>query len=279
MNRPIEYNFLTNGRIRIDINGDCKLDIFPLKINLINKISGDITFECEVHQNWWAETHIFTENCFLSIRDRDGNEIIKDEVIDIKGDSVQSLFHIWSKTNRGKQGLVIGTNDGTSGEWVNPVRSNELAAVLIEPTKETFDKLEKNYRGMSNVKLVNGVVTPNGGDVDFYEIIDGPGYTNSLSKGFLLNFCKEDQIRTVKNNSLSIKDLIKKYGPKWIHIDAEGADAELIKSIFEMDQQFLPETILFEYGTDESSKKLINKASSLGYHYLFGQKLNAIFYR
>jgi FkbM family methyltransferase len=155
------------------------------------------------------------------------------------------------------KGLVIGTHDGEFGEWVPIVLKNECQVVLVEASDKQFGVLNKNYGNRSLVTLVNDLVTPNGGEVEFFE--GGEGYTNTIVEDVIRHWEKEE-IKSTKRDSISITDLIlEKCGGQidWLHLDVEGLDSQLIMGI-DTTRVNLPKFIIFEdYNLSEEKKKEI----------------------
>jgi FkbM family methyltransferase len=162
------------------------------------------------------------------------------------------------------KGLVIGTHDGEFGEWVPIVLKNECQVVLVEASDKQFGVLNKNYGNRSLVTLVNDLVTPNGGEVEFFE--GGEGYTNTIVEDVIRHWEKEE-IKSTKRDSISITDLIlEKCGGQidWLHLDVEGLDSQLIMGI-DTEKVSLPKFIIFEdYNLSQDKKNEI-------YSWLFNQ--------
>ena len=143
------------------------------------------------------------------------------------------------------KGLVIGTHDGEFGEWVPIVLNRECYTVLVEASDKQFFKLSKNYHNNSLVSKVQNLITPNGGEVEFFE--GGEGYTNSVVEDVIRSW-ETEEINSTKRNSISITDLILKHCDgyiDWLHLDVEGLDNELIMGIDETKVN-LPNFVIFE---------------------------------
>jgi FkbM family methyltransferase len=146
--------------------------------------------------------------------------------------------------NSGKnpKGLAIGTHDGEFGEWVPLVRNFMSDVYLVEASDKQYEKLEKNYRGRSGINLIKEIITPNGGEVEFFE--GGRGYTNSVVERVIRSWETEEVNSSVKN-SVSLNELIKSIGGNldWIHMDVEGLDVKLILSL---EKEYIPNFIIYE---------------------------------
>jgi FkbM family methyltransferase len=155
------------------------------------------------------------------------------------------------------KGLVIGTHDGEFGEWVPIVQKRECNVILVEASDNQFNKLKNNYKNNSLVKPIQNLITPNGGEVEFFE--GGAGYTNTVVENVIRHWEKEE-ISSTKRNSIGITDLIlNECGGHidWLHLDVEGLDAKLIMGIDE-NKITLPRFIIFEdYNLSQDSKNEI----------------------
>jgi FkbM family methyltransferase len=154
-------------------------------------------------------------------------------------------------------GLVIGTHDGEFGEWVPIVQNRECKVILIEASEKQFNKLKQNYSKNSLVKPIQNLITPNGGEVEFFE--GGEGYTNTVVENVIRHWEKEE-IKSTKRDSISITDLILNECDgkiDWLHLDVEGLDAKLIMGIDET-KITLPNFIIFEdYNLTQDKKNEI----------------------
>jgi hypothetical protein len=184
----------------------------------------------------------------------------------IHGDFAHQYFEIWSLNNLGSNGIAIGTHNGMTGEWVGPVIKGRLQATLVEASEPQFNDLVKYYNGKSWVNCKKELITSDGFDVVYYE--GGAGFTNSMSKNIIQNYVEESFITSTLKSSKSINDLIiessEKGKVRWLHIDVEGMDGELIYSI---NDDLLPELLLFEslHMENEYYDNLCNHLTNKGY--------------
>lgn len=182
----------------------------------------------------------------------------------LHGDTCCQVFKTWSLLNVGSRGIAIGVNDGHCGEWVNPVMSGDLFAVLVEPTTDVVKKLRQNWSGYTNVKIEECLVTDDGSDVTFYQ-----------GENTVCNSIIEDHVRGYNSgeaqgelmSSQTVSQLCKKWdisGKWWLHIDCEGYDHKIIYSL---DRDNLPDIIVFEHVnfSDDIREGLLKYLSSLGY--------------
>jgi FkbM family methyltransferase len=230
----------------------------PFTLNIKKHVSGEIQWSTILSDNWYA-TYPNTEMFDVELRDSK-NKIVYIKKWDVMehGNHFYKSLWIYNKSliSNGKfpKGLVIGTHDGEFGEWVPIVLKNECQVVLVEASDKQFGVLNKNYGNRSLVTLVNDLVTPNGGEVEFFE--GGEGYTNTIVEDVIRHWEKEE-IKSTKRDSISITDLIlEKCGGQidWLHLDVEGLDSQLIMGI-DTEKVFLPNFVIFEdYNLSQDKK-------------------------
>jgi hypothetical protein len=217
---------------------------FPL--TLIHKsLNGKVKWRTTMFPGWYSH---YPNNSYTTAEliDSIGNKLFEWRWdVFIHGDFGHQFLENWANMNRGANGIVVGTNDGMSGEWVGPVINGKLRATLVEASKKQFDELHHFYGEYPWVELKNRLITTNGGTQTFYE--GGDGVTNSCNKEVILKYVNNNDISEIKIESLSINDLIMESSIngeiKWLHLDVEGIDGELIYSI---QDNLLPEVIIFE---------------------------------
>ena len=163
----------------------------------------------------------------------------------IHGDYAHQYFEIWALNNRGSNGIAIGTHNGMTGEWIGPVNKGLLKSTLVEASDIQFKDLVKYYKDKKWINCIQSLITTDGSDVIFYE--GGDGFTNSLSKDIIEKHVSVEEITTTIKQSKSINDLIiessERGKVRWIHIDVEGLDGELVYAI---NDDLLPDLLLFE---------------------------------
>lgn len=239
----------------------------PLTLSVINNDNKEV-WTCELNSFCWG---IYYEICYktIKIKTSNGSEICewKWDVFQ-HGDICHQLFHIWSMNNKGSKGIAIGTHDGTSGEWVGPVSSGLLEAVLVEPSDKQYSVLESIYKNNQLVKLEKNLITPFGGDVDFYE--GGDGTTNSISREHTLKY--DSNLRLVRYNSITLRDLLNKHNigneKWWLHLDVEELDDKLLLS-FDYSNIQLPSCLIFEHEdiNEERTNDIHNWLNDRNYYY------------
>jgi hypothetical protein len=232
----------------------------PLKLSIKKHISGETIWSTDLHDYMWA-SFPDTEMKDITISDKKGN-IIKEykwNVFDHGSIFYKSLWlYCRNLINEGKhpKGLAVGTHDGEFGEWV-PVAEHHLSDILlVEGSRNQFEKLTKNFSGRKNLKFLFEIVTTNGEEVDFFE--GGEGYTNSVVERVIKSWEKEE-INNTKRSSISLNELIEKNGSNydWFHFDVEGLDAKLLMSL---KKENIPNFIIFEdFNLTDNERIDINK--------------------
>ena len=105
--------------------------------------------------------------------------------------------------------------------------------------EKQFSELQKNYEGVPNIKMMNTIVTVNGGTVEWYQ--GGEGYTDTVVSDLIHDWLEDSQITKVQKESISFVELTNQNDFDWIHLDVEGIDGDLILSL-----EKLPNVIVYE---------------------------------
>lgn len=256
------------GKIEAIIeNGDVYKYQGPFVFQVINTIDGVIKWQSvNMLDGWWST---FLEPCnSIAIIKNSQEQVIKNFTWNTEqhGDLAHKYFLNWCEKNKGAKGIAIGTHDGTTGEWVVPLNDDLIEAYLVEASEKQYGNLVSNYKNKSNAHTIMNLVTKDGKDIEFFESDDG--FTNSTSKEHILKFNHE--VRSVFKKSISINDLIISCGLKddikWLHLDVEGIDDELILSLDDTKVK-LPDIIIYESLnlTEERKKNVIEFLESKGY--------------
>jgi hypothetical protein len=217
----------------------------PVTFRVISSVSGKKHWEFILFPGTWSRYNmIFNTTAQF---ERNG-KIISEFVWDtfLHGDLIHQQMMLWAMDNQGSFGVAIGTHNGETGEWVEPTRNGLLRAVLIEASDKQFLELEKNYGKIWNCKLEKCLVTPNGGETIFWESEDfDDSRVNSVKKDHVEQFT--ESLKGNLKKSIALNDLLDQQSevPKWLHLDVEGIDIELIMSLSEKNISSL-ELIIYE---------------------------------
>ena len=218
----------------------------PLIFRVLNTDTKKVIWEIEMYPGTWS-TFPWGFESTVTVTDADDN-IVFDWVWNplIDGDEAHKFFLSWSIANKGAKGIAIGTHDGSSGEWTTSIRKGYLEGYLVEASLPQYLKLVDNYKNVEKAYPLMMLVTPDGGQVEFFQ--GGDGYTNSVIKEHTFSYIG-DNTNSVLLNSISLNDLIINLGLsndiKWLHLDVEGIDADLIMSLDDSKVK-LPDVILYE---------------------------------
>jgi len=157
--------------------------------------------------------------------------------------------------------IQIGSNDGKSNDPLYDfIKSNKCKGVLIEPVNYLYEQLKLNYQGIENIYFENIAISTTNSEKEFYTIkesndISLPNWYNQLSSFNLETIlASKDSIPNleqliIKQNiqTKTVQFIIDKYKFKdldILHIDTEGYDFEIIKTIDFTD--ICPSVLLFE---------------------------------
>lgn len=248
---------------------------FPYKFEVFRE--NNSIWSTDLYPNMWASWDILDNDNFVAVIKNNKDEIMSHFKLDIwvNRNSTEQFFDAWMSKNPNSKGIVIGTHDGTTGEWVKHVKSNITYAVLIEASEKQFNELSQNYSNFNNVTFRNDVITGNGGKVEFYEF--GTGHANTLSEShYKKHVYDNEEVTIVSMDSVSINDLILQENLQdtldWIHLDTESIDDEIIMSL-DFNKVNKPKLIVFETinfskertGNSERIDKLFDWLHSNGY--------------
>ena len=165
---------------------------------------------------------------------------------------IENLFK-----NKIKQIIQIGANDGIRFDSLNKfIKKNRIRSILVEPIKNNFVQLKKNYKKFNFVKIENSAISTNN-EINFlYKVNEKflnyyddhiPGITSFNKNHLLKHGVKDKHISKEKVNSISIKNLIYKYSLKkldLLYIDTEGYDGKIVLDFLKI--KSLRPIIIFE---------------------------------
>jgi FkbM family methyltransferase len=177
--------------------------------------------------------------------------------------SIEEAINKYSKKNQGLFFMQVGSNDGRSGDPLYKfIRRDAWQGVLIEPVDYLFKQLKENYRGLNTkgITFENAAIANHNGYEDFYYFKD---FIPDENKPITLNqqgsFSKEhiDSVKVLfPEAEIAVKKVVCKTVASvlsehnisrlnLLHLDTEGYDFEIIKSI-DFDA-VRPDLILYEH--------------------------------
>ena len=212
--------------------------------------NNESVWSSNLYPNGWASWHILDNDGFTAvIKNKKGDTLSKFNLdIWTNRNATEQFFDTWIGKNPNSNGIVIGTHDGTEGEWVKHTKNNSANAVLVEASDKQFKELTKNYLNFNNVKVRKNVITGDGRDIEFYEF--GSGQANTIDETHCkLHTSNGENVNVVRMNSVSINNLIFEENLQndldWIHLDTESIDDEIIMSL-DFTKINKPKLIVFE---------------------------------
>ena len=189
------------------------------------------------------------------------------------------LDHLFSN-NIAKSIIQIGANDGKRFDPLNKyLNKYETKTIFVEPIKEHFEKLKKNYLGKNNCIFENSAISDFDGFTEIFKVNennlnlydDHIAGISSFEKNHLIKHnVKSKHISSDKVNTLTIKSLIEKHHINnfdLLFIDVEGHEGKIILNFFHSIN--LRPIIIFEYIHVENTifDKLIKELDLRNYFY------------
>jgi len=155
--------------------------------------------------------------------------------------------------------IQIGANDGVSHDHLHSVvKKFRLKSLLLEPIKESFLNLKKNYLSYENVKFENSALSINNEilflyrvspkDFDKYGILH-TGLSSFYKEHLIKHGIQKKHIIQEKVNQITFDELFKKYNINnfdLLAIDAEGYDCKIVNDFFFKIKKIRP-IIIFEW--------------------------------
>jgi len=194
--------------------------------------------------------------------------------------TIKKILRSIFEKNKVKELIQIGANDGLSFDELNFfIKKHETKSLLVEPIKENFNLLKKNYKNLDFIKFENSAISVND-EISYLYKVDsrhiqkyGPHIPAipSFDKKHLINHGVKDQhIVSEKVNSITILDLVNKHkfnDLDLLFIDTEGYDGKIVNDF--LSTVNTRPIIMFEYIHIDNNvyKNLINKL--LKKEYLF----------
>ena len=137
--------------------------------------------------------------------------------------------------------IQIGANDGERFDVLNYyIKKYQTKSLLVEPIKENFEKLKKNYKNCSFVSFDNCAISVNNEITHLYKVSSKyiknysnhiPGITSFDKKHLLKHGVKSHHIISENVTSVSMENLISKHNLKsfdLLFVDAEGYDGKIV---------------------------------------------------
>lgn len=249
MNELISFSFIDNSiKVIIDesILNVIPQDEFPLTFKVEEWLNNKLVWTCELYSGWWATYHDLNYKNF-SIYTKN-NKLLKeskytpDRIIG----NLEEYFYLWIKSRKKTNGLVLGAGTGEWGEWVYNTINDDCNVILVEGDPNNIKILKENYKNIKNAIIEPIVVSPNGGNVNFW--VAPFGLVSSMDKNNVKKFLPDSEPECIEVKSKSVMEIIHDNIPTgfldWIRIDLEGIDHDIIMNI---DDDILEKTSMFIY--------------------------------
>tara|TARA_Y100001958_G_C21157775_1_gene492397 strand:- start:332 stop:1087 length:756 start_codon:yes stop_codon:yes gene_type:complete len=193
--------------------------------------------------------------------------------------SLNSILETLFKNKLINQLIQVGSNDGERFDIINKfIKKYSFNCILVEPIKIYFDQLKHNYIKQKNVVFENLAISVNDEINQLYKVKTSKtkyygdhikGITSFDKKHLEKHGVKSSHIEIEKVNSISINNLINKYGNKvdLLMIDAEGYDGNIVIDLLEKSK--IQPIIVLEYIHINFNvfKILIEKLKNKNYSY------------
>ena len=254
-----ENNETPFGSLRAEMENPMGLEIMndPINFRVFSSVSGKTQWESDLSPGCWSYYGMISNT--ISQISRKG-EILCEFVWDtfLHGDLAHQYMMLWAIENKGSFGITIGTHNGENGEWVEPIRKGMIEGILIEASVPQFLELSENYKEIKNCQALNCLVTAEGGEFTFWESKDA-SYANSILKNHVEKFPGEMNGKVME--SISLNNLISSQDKnvKWLHLDVEGIDTDLILSLVPENIKSLDFIIYESLNTPEERKEECKK--------------------
>ena len=153
---------------------------------------------------------------------------------------IDQLLEILFKEKRISYLIQVGANDGKRFDILNQyIKKYNTKSLLVEPIKENFYELKKNYKNCNFVLIENMAISVNNEISSLYKVNSKffnkysdhiPGITSFDKNHLIKHGVKNKHILTEQVSSISISELIKKHNLNYfdlLFIDAEGYDGKI----------------------------------------------------
>jgi|TARA_B110000967_G_scaffold36507_1_gene35740 FkbM family methyltransferase len=170
-------------------------------------------------------------------------EIIKNERL-ISSKSylkIDKLLDTLFKDKKINNIIQIGANDGVRFDILNSyIKKYKTKSILVEPIKENYEKLKKNYEDCNFISFENSAISTNNEISFLYKVNEKyiknyddhiPGITSFNKEHLLKHGVKNRHIICENVSSINMKDLIIKHrlnSLDLLYVDAEGYDGKII---------------------------------------------------
>ena len=171
---------------------------------------------------------------------------------------IERILKYLTKNNIIKSLIQIGANDGQRFDTLNSfIKEYKIKCILVEPIKEHFVELKKNYKDFENIFFENSLISVNNEIFYLYKIdtkylYQYDDHVNGISsfdlKHLIKHGVKKKHIIKQKVNSITVNELLLKYkydNFDLLFVDAEGYDGKIVNDFLR--NNHIRPYIIFEY--------------------------------
>lgn len=177
--------------------------------------------------------------------------------------------------------IQIGANDGISHDHLhNVIKKFKINSLLLEPIKEYFFILKKNYSNYKNVELENSAMSINNEILFLYRVNPEyfckygtlpSGITSFYKEHLISHGIKKKHIIQENVNQISFVELLEKYKIRsfdLLVIDTEGYDCNIVNDFFLKIKNIRP-IIVFEWSHIKKNQlqETLNKIGKNNYSF------------
>lgn len=191
---------------------------------------------------------------------------------------LKKIIEDFIKSNNISNIIQVGANDGKSFEDLSIlIKKYTIQSILIEPIKENFELLKKNYSGFKNVVLENSALSINNEILFLYKVDPNYYYKYDNYVKALPSFdfnhlikhgVKSAHIIKEAVNQINLLELFKKnkiIDLDLLFIDVEGYDCKVVNNFFLVSK--MRPIIIFEWIhiENEEYKNTVNNIINQNY--------------
>lgn len=171
---------------------------------------------------------------------------------------ISKILNYLVKNSIVKSLVQIGANDGKRFDNLNSfIKEYKIKSLLVEPIKEHFEDLKKNYNNTNNIYFENSLISVNNEISYLYKVNEKSlnkygehikGISSFNYEHLIKHGVKKKDVIKQKANSITMNELLTKHkfdNFDLLFIDAEGYDGAIVNDFLTTDT--IRPYIIFEY--------------------------------
>ena len=171
---------------------------------------------------------------------------------------ISKILNYLVKNSIVKSLVQIGANDGKRFDNLNSfIKEYKIKSLLVEPIKEHFEDLKKNYNNTNNIYFENSLISVNNEISYLYKVNEKSlnkygehikGISSFNYEHLIKHGVKKKDVIKQKTNSITMNELLTKHkfdNFDLLFIDAEGYDGAIVNDFLTTDT--IRPYIIFEY--------------------------------